>query len=631
MNASFEDNRPAAILLTLCQTHTVSVDTLAAQLNVSERTIRNNIRQLNETLRNCAAVEILQGHCTLHIYDSKAFYTVRHRVLESDERFNSPRNRMDYIFGQLMRADAPLLTDDLAYEMSIGRSTLTGDLKKLRAKLEPFHLAILGKTSKGLILQGDESNIRHYILETSYDALYRDYPMDPEILELADAALAKSEFEKTDSFQRYLTVMLDRFLTGHPLENLSASFYRLAATREFRPIDRLLDDIGQFLHMEFPPEEKLFVLLPVVGMRTPMDIRNMQAIELDEAMRPLAERIFQRIRLELNLSLKCPAFMDEFLYHLMFMINRLRFHIRLKSDVVAELREKYPLAWQMAEVAASVIQDEYGVEVTKDERSYLASYFGVFLEEETKYRPPFRVAVVCGTGRVTARLVAAQLRRVLDSDLTLLAVNRVTPELLAEFNLIFTTVRLPCQTSQPVIFIREVFNEQELRHKIEKAKYWDQVDVPILDNNWFVIPGLLDESRFFRFEDGIGYEEAVSQMVSALAAQGQVDTGFLERLRERERIGSMIFEQGIAIPHTIQYAGDKLVLAVGVPVTHMQQGEQEVRVIFLLGLPHNTEADALLVRVYEELISLTRDRELLDKIASANNFQALLGALYRQA
>ena len=271
------------------------------------------------------------------------------------------------------------------------------------------------------------------------------------------------------------------------------------------------------------------------------------------------------------------------------------------------------------------------MEVTEDERSYLASYFGVFLEETAKRRP-FRAAVVCGTGRVTARLVAAQLKRVLDSsvELTLLAAEKVTPEVLAEFGLVFTTVQLPCRTEQPVIFIHEIFNEQDLRHKIEKAKYWDQVDVPVLDNNWFVMVGLLDESRFFRFDGGT-YEEAVEKMVASLMEQGQVDEGFAQRLREREQKGSMAFDRGVAIPHTVQKAGDRLVLAVGVFPEPVWYRDRDIQVIFLMGLPEEVSAeDGILIRVYEEIISVAKDRGLMEKITHAAGFQDLLRALYRQ-
>ena len=105
----------------------------------------------------------------------------------------------------------------------------------------------------------------------------------------------------------------------------------------------------------------------------------------------------------------------------------------------------------------------------------------------------------------------------------------------------------------------------------------------------------------------------------------------MSRLRAREQIGSTVFDHQVAIPHTVQYAGDRLVLAVGVCPRPVRQGDREVRTIFLMGLPEGAGRDALLVRVYEEIISITRDGALLDDIGKADSFQALLRALYRQA
>lgn len=637
MNNVFGGNRSANILLAFCRTHTLAAGELASRLDVSERTVRNDIKQLNRDLESCASIEGGQGRYTLHVYDNGRFRQACARLLESDGCFNSPRNRMDYLFGRLMRAPAPLLTDDLAYEMSIGRTTLVGDLKKLRAELEPWRLSILGKTSKGLLLQGSESDVRQYVLENAYDVLYRDYPLDPEILDLVLEFFRRCPLEQgaQNKFIQFLTVMLDRFCTGHPLGELSPAFYRLTARPEFTNVARLVRQIAQFLRTEISTEETIFVLLPIIGMRTPADILSTRAIELDQGMWALKEKVFRQIRLEMDIQIKEPEFVEEFLYHLMFMLNRLRFHVRLKSPMLAELQEKYPLAWRMAGVAAQVIQSEYGVEMTQDEHSYLASYFSVFLEESgLKRTKPFRAAVVCGTGRVTARLVAAQLRRVLDSsaELSLFGSDRVTPELLARFDLIFTTVQLPFSTGLPVLYIREVFNEQELRHKIEKAKYWDQVDVPILDNNWFVMVGLLDESRFFPLNGAESYEQVLTRMAQALADQGQVDPDFPARLRAREEIGSTVFEHGVATPHAVQCAGNKLVLAVGAADPPIPHGDREIRAVFLMGLPETVSSDdALLIRVYEEIISITQDGEMLEKIATAGSFQALLRALYRQA
>lgn len=637
MGNLFGDDRTAGILRLFSGTPTLTAAALASRLGVSERTIRNDIRLLNAELKDCASIDGEQGKLTLHIYDTERFQNVRARLLETDRFLNSPRNRMDYIFGKLMRADAPLNADELAYEMNVSRGTLANDLKRLRADVELYRLAIIGKAGKGLVLRGAETDIRHYVLENLFDALYREYPIEPEIERMTLETFSDSPFEPNaqENFRRFLILALDRFLTDHPIGELTASFYSLTARPEFAVVDRLATRIGRFLGVDFPVEERLFILLPIIGMRTPADVRNMQAIELDENMKALGEKLFGQIRQELDIRIENPEAIDEFLYHLMFMLNRLKFNVRTKSPMLEELREKYPLAWRMADIASKVIYSDYGLKVTADERAFLATYFGVFLEEQEEKRVrPFRAALLSGPGRITGRLIAAQLRKVLDSsvELTQLADANVTTEMLESFDLIFAAVDLPCQTTRPVIRIQEVFNEQALRQKIEKAKYWDRVDVPVLDDNWFVMGGLLDESRFFPLDASDSYGTALEKMVRALTDAGQLDEGFLERLREREKLGTMVFDHDVVIPHVIQKAGPRLVLAIGAFPKAVPYDGQNIRVIFLMGVPETADSDdGMLIRVYEEIIRVAQEPTLLEKIADAKDFQSLLRALYRQA
>ena len=255
------------------------------------------------------------------------FKKILSELSEADEFLNSPRNRMDYMFGKLMRAEMPLLIDDLAYEMSIGRTTLAGDLKKLRTELEDYSLQIPGKTSQGISLYGNEFDIRRYVLENNFDQIYGTFPLDREIDELIDDVYAEKHLEDKAkaNFRRFIILMLDRFLTGHYLGQISDKAYDLTARPEFMMVNDIVDQIGQILQIVFPVEEKLFALLPVIGMRTPSDVQGMRSIELDESIRPLLPKINEQIRIDLNLSIEMGDFTEEFLYHLMFMINRMRF------------------------------------------------------------------------------------------------------------------------------------------------------------------------------------------------------------------------------------------------------------------------------------------------------------------
>ena len=302
----------------------LTVAAIAQELGVSERTIRNDIRQLNEDLGDGASIEGVQGRYSLRIFDPDAYKKAYEKICETDGMFDTPRGRQNYIFAELMRADAPLLTDELAYEMNVGRTTLVSDRKKLREELTPFGLKIVGKTSKGMILHGKELDIRTYVLENCFDAIYSDYPLDEEIRQMIHWELHQKAFEKQVGiqFERYLILMMDRFLTGHFIGKLSDAYYNLTANAEFFRVNGIIDRIAGLLHVDFPVEEKIFTFLPIAGMRTPADLGSVQEMELDETIGPLSEKIMAQIREELGVSIDPRDFAKDFAYHLMFMLNR---------------------------------------------------------------------------------------------------------------------------------------------------------------------------------------------------------------------------------------------------------------------------------------------------------------------
>ena len=636
MNNLFNDNRIVKLLLLFRKNRAWSVTGLAEKLEVSERTVRNDIRQLERELAGCAVALGEQGRYVLHIYDEERFRAISARLLEDENFLTSSSGRMDYMFVRLMRAGGLLLTDDLAYEMHIGRTTLVSDLKKLREKLAAYQLSIAGRTSKGLELCGLEVNIRRYIMDNNYARFYRDYPLDSEVMEIVQDAFQAAAFDRStqEAFKQFLTVMLDRFLTGHCVVRLPDSYYTLAVRQEFAVVRQILERVQQLYQVEFPVEENLFVFLPIVGMRTPTDIHDLHNIILDKSISPLLEKIKVRIEKELEISLREGSFSQEFMYHLMFMLNRLRFHVKLQHPFLEELRNKYPLAWHMAMIAADTVRDEMGLEVTEDELGYLAAYFSVFVEEHNEKRMKiFRAAVVFGAGRVTARLVKAQLRKVFDSStrLELFSADKANTEILDQYDIILSTVDLPCSCHRPLIHIHEIFNEQDLKHKIEKAKYWEQMEEPVWDSSSFLLPGLLDENRFCVLQGVRSYGEAVAEMAGVLQAGGLVDAGFLPRLQQREKEGSMVFDCGIAIPHTVQVLSDKLVLSIGVLAEPLCHQGRELRLIFMLALPEQLDSDdGLLLRIYDEIITITQDAELCRQIAEADSFSALLRVLYHQ-
>ncbi|MBB5183143.1 BglG family transcription antiterminator [Catenisphaera adipataccumulans] len=627
----FGENRIANILILMRKSSVTDIYLLADQLGVSTRTVRNDIKTLNEMLEDSGVIEVDQGRCSLRIFDPVQFQTAFSHIVTEDDSMNSAKHRRDYIFGKLMRAFNPLLTDDLAYEMNIGRSTMVKDLNRLRTEIEPYNLSIIGKTSKGLMLQGSELDIRRYVMENNYDEIYREYPQDDDILDIVESCFSQKDLDwkVEELFNSYLTLMLDRFMTGHYIGRLPETFYNLTSRKEFEFIDHLINRLGNMMHVEFPLEEKIFVFLPIIGMRTPDDTEKMQQFELDETMRPLLKEIIDAIEMQFDLDVNLDDYTEEFMYHLMFMINRLKYNVRIENMMADAVRQKYPIASKMADIAAGIIERRYHVKVNNEELGYLTSYFSVFLSDNDEKEQ--RIAIVSASGKVTARLVYAQLRKIIDSStvVDLFTDDDMRPSVLNTYDLVLSTTDLPFRCQVPVIRIREVFNENELRNRIAKIRYLQPQGNELIDDNWFVMTSILKEDFFFVLEDKT-YEEAMHTMIQSLQQKGYLDEDFEERLAEREAQGTMVLGNKAAIPHTFNLTGEHLLLAIGVLPEPVKYQNMDIQLIFLLALPEENTEDDLLIRIYDEILAILNDPELMDRIISADSYPNLLRVLYKR-
>lgn len=622
MKNLFGDNRQANILSVLRKNSALNIEMLAQRFGVSERTVRNDIKDINRELKNSGLVEINQGKCSLRVFDTRDFQNAYARIIETDDLMNSSQKRQEYVFAKLMRAMEPVLTDDIAYEMNIGRSTLISDLKKLRQTMEKYELEIVGKTSKGLALGGSELNIRKFVMENLFGSIYQNYPQDELMLGKIHEAMAEKNFEESTQkmFENYMTLMFDRFLTGHVITRMPEKYYNLVSRNSFSFVDELIDDISKEFYIEIPIEEKIFVFLPIIGMRTPADSKNMYSIELDE-----------QIRQELNISIDTHEFTEKFMYHIMFMINRLRYNVHIDNPMFEDIHYKYPLAFKMAEIAARVIKEDAEVVVTQAEMGYLAAYFGVFLEVNTLNQKQQKIAVISDKGRVTAQLFAVQIRKVVDSSsqLDILSPSEAVSGILDQYDIVICTTEHIIECECPVIYIHEIFDENELKNKLRQAKFCKGTDAAILDDNWYVMANILKEDTFFNLSEQEDYTSALNYMIDTLEKRGYVDADFKERVWEKESRSSMTIDN-IAIPHAVQKAGDSIVLSVGVFRKPMPYKEDNIQIIFLLALPEEIRDENRLVCVYDEIMSLVKNDEMIEKITQSENYIDFMKVLYKR-
>lgn len=605
-----------------------SLEYLAETMGVSTRTIRNYIKQLNSDLNGIASLvnEKGKGYCLL-IEDEQLFEDLLAKVKIHQQ--DSPQSRIAFIIDRLVNSDENNTLDELAFNMNIGRTTLVNELKKAAVALETYNLSIRGKPNRGMYLSGKELDLRFFILDNVYDYLYSDYPLDEDIKDEVIRIANQYDLESTtqNRLMQFVIVMLDRLLKNHSLKEMNEKHEKLIDTKDYHIALEIVAAIEGQLPIMIPPSEILFITIPIAGRRTPTNNRTMAEITITEDVKNLLTLIMDQVGFEKDIIHENEVFFKDLQYHLTFMLNRLMFGMKITNPLLEDVKQKYPVAYKMAEIAGKVIETEYGLKVSEDELGYIAFYFGVFIaQNEVKMRRLRQVAVICGTGRGTAKLVAIQLQRVLNQNtqIDLFSESEVIKERLDDYDIVFSTVKLTFETDAPLIMINEIFDEISVSRQIEKVTYLQKFKLKDAGNHNSIVKLLINEQKYFILDSSNGYQENVNEMIEDLTKKGYLDEGFKERLKAREEKGSMVFDQYIALPHTVNHKSNKIELALGVFPEKVIADGREIKLVFLLGIPEQTDYDAsVLVKIYDEIIRIASHKQLVDRLARTTSYEEL--------
>lgn len=631
MEHYFEEDRLVLILNQIQNKNFITLTEIAEKLNVSTRTVRNDIKLLNDIFGDSAFIDGEQGSYRLYIIDIDGFEEKREEILRYNGYLDSPKKRMAYIFKTLLKSSSPYIIDELAYEMNVGRSTVNGDIKKLNEILSSYELYIEGKANSGIILSGSELNKRFFIMENIYNFIYSEDDIDFNVDRILKEISKKYGFESMTkvAFEKAIVIMLDRVLSGNYIDKLLDKYYDIEKNSMFKAVDETVSRLESVLDIKIPIEEKIFISIPIAGMRTPTNIEAVYHLGIDSHIENVIDRIIEQIGYELNIYIDKRNLNEEFYYHISFMINRLRFGYLLKNPISEEIKEKYPLAYKMACISGRIIGSEYDVTVTEDELGYITAYFGAYMLEYKTTDRVCKIALVCSTGRGTARLISTQLKRVLDKDtiLDLFADNQVDENVLGDYDIVFTTVKLGYNIKAPIITVRDIFDEKEILLEIEKARQLQKLSIPVAKTGGVsIIAALIDDRKFFVLDDNKSYIENTCDMIDSLCEDGLVDKDFKSRILKREEKSTMIFDKSISFPHAINMSDDRLVISIGVSEKGLLGDDgSSIKIIFLLGLPvSENQDDTVLVRIYDEIISIAQDENIIKELSKATDLKSIV-------
>ncbi|AOR22536.1 BglG family transcription antiterminator [Clostridium taeniosporum] len=648
------DRKLFTILEMLVNSNGNTLKDFSDELNVSTRSIRNYLKQLEDEIPREIAeiIKTNNSKYSLNIKDEKEFKELLKLNRKQKQKFtqlNNPEERVDYLINKLVGLDEIVTIDDLAEEMNVGRTTLVKDLKKVDHKLKEYALVLKRKTNSGIKIEGDEINLRLIILEhickTYNDSIIllenNNILTEEKVIKLQEQIvnyLKENKLSVTEALInnliRYIAVMLIRLENNKKINTLQSQYKIIKESEEYEIGKNIKNIIEVIENQHIDDLEIIFIVMPLLGRNAPLYHEVLRNLTIGENITLLRKEIFNKVFEFTGLSLEEDEQLIQGLeYHLYYALNRIVLNIKYKNPMLKEIKEKYKLPYEVAKIAASVIEEEYQVQVEDDEIGYLALHFGTYVERAGKSFVHIKnAAIVCGTGLGTAKLLIMKLKKILGEEINFKSFPDLdfTEDMAREYDMIFTLVDLDINAQIPIIKITSIFDESQLKGEIESQIFLNKTNEIRNNTEQYILNGMLNKNLVFYLNRDT-FMNNLDEMLDNLINLNIVSNEYKERVIAREKKAGTAFGGYIALPHAVDEKVENVIVAYGVLDKLIIVDGKEVGLIILLVIPSEGQnSQEVIVKTYQEIIDLSSNKKIVQKLIKTKEYKEFKEVLERR-
>lgn len=609
-------NLRLAQLFEMLQNETLPQDELARRLSVSTRTVRTDITALNALMAGHGAQFVLsrgEGY-QLNIADRDLYQSL---VQQPSRQLRIPRNspdRVHYLVVRFLTSAFSLKLEDLAEEWFVSRATLQSDMAEVREWLARYNLTIETRPRHGMKLFGSEMSVRACLTELLWKLTQEDCEnplLTEEVLNAGVPEQLAAELhncftrcrirltDEGEQFIRlYCAVAVRRISEGYPLPEFSAENVDEAVREAAKQITVLLQGLAGKALSE---AEEQWLQVHIASRQVQEVAASAISADDDEA---LVNYILSFINNNYNYNLLTDKQLHaDLLTHIKTMITRVRYQINIPNPLLGNIKQHYPMAYDMTLAAVSSWGKYTPYVISENEIGFLVLHIGVGLERHYNigYQRHPRVLLVCDTGNSTVRMIQAMLlRKYPQIEVTRIISLRDYDQLDGvEEDFVISTARIS-DKQKPTVVVAPFPTEYQLE-QLGKLVLVDRTRPYMLEK-------FFDASHFRVVDEPMTQQELFSTLCQQLEDEGYVAGDFYPSVVEREAIVSTVLGEGIALPHSLGLMANKTVVYTVLVPQGIRWGDETAHVIFLLAISKSEYEEAM--AIYDLFVTFLRERAM---------------------
>lgn len=573
---------------------------LAKNLYINERSIRYDIDKINEILFENHFIEIEKKP------KGELFYSDLN-ILSDVISFFQKNISIDEIKDEIVLFKTlfqeKLNLKDLCEELEVSRTTIKNIVREIREKLEKYNLKLEIEIQKGLILVGDEVNIRTAQLKflnkyfNYFSSKHSEFikKLLDEIFSLEYKEISKKFIdilmeekniliadEPYLTFQNYICIMIWRLKNGKLLTKIeNENFFK--RTIEYSQIKNNVKTIEENFNIFINDIEILKLTDLYLGCHNYCNESNFYSfwIEIDV----LAKKIIENFSINMEIDLtKDKDLLYGMINHLKPTIHRLKNNISLENSILTDFLKNYKPIFEATKKSLFPLKDFIGMEITPDEIAFLGTHFKSAIDRNFSLEK--KVLIVCGFGYGTSKLLAQQLKNsysVFIKDI--IPIYKLEEYDLDGIDLIITTLHLDNNFSKPIVQVNTILSNEDkinlqkigLQEQQTKIRFSNLIkiiekntlitsltmlkkelkefmgDLIIDDTNKNILSlSELLKNNIILQSDSNNWKEAILEIGETLVDDGSCDKTYIDSMIKKiEEYGSyMVTNKKIAIPHS---------------------------------------------------------------------------------
>ncbi len=591
---------------------------LADRLGVSEKTVRNEIKELNAKAEK---IKMQKG---------RGYYlTDRDWAKETLANYKDNGLDRDILILKTILTGEKVNFFELADQFYISESTLSKTIVKLNSIMyEDFNSRIIRKNNH-LFLDRDATTKRkiltHFLLNEvdnqDFDISVIDHYLENiDVYTLKDLLLAHIEGRNIKildyafiTLLLHIALILERKKTGINYAQESGPALKTDGKSH---VAELCVQLEREFNLNLTAEDRetielLFEIKSDSGTIEKDITPYISFVEL--ALEELAENYDFDFKND-------EALIHKLANHFRGLEVRCSHNSYTRNPLLLEIQKKFTLIYDMSSSIADYFQEKTGFRVSEDEIGYIALHIIGALEKIKEVH--LNIGIINPFDASLTKMIADDiLRKYADATFTSVSMFDIHHVNFINFDLVISFVQMEWKYDTPILFIDHYLTDKTA-HKIDftikevrkKKVYGD-----------FKIKNYFSEKIFFPDLNILSKNKVLKFLANSLFENGYTNENFLTFVQRREEVSPTSFGKPYAIPHPVKKIALKNGIAVGILRNPIDWGNGKVKIIFLFSLHESFDQ---VPKLYDYLLNALDNPEKFNQLTQAKTFKEFIAILF---